>query len=80
MSTARGPMGIGREPLTVTLAPHTIKRLTALSSRVRLSRGRLLDLALEGLDVCEDCQGEGLESDGMTRCGTCQGNRLVGVV
>ncbi len=74
------PSRIGREPSTFTLAPHTVARLAKLSELTGVSRGRLIDLVVEGLDVCDDCRGTGRASDEATKCGTCQGNRLLGTL
>jgi len=60
MATRSARMTDKREFLTATIAPHTRARIDAFCKATGLSRGRLLDLAVDSLDICEACQGRGL--------------------
>ena len=73
------PSKIGRQPVSYMLAPSTIARLTMLSGASGLSRGRILDRAVESLVPCKRCDGSGTEASplkGSTlrfRCERCKG-------
>ncbi len=75
MSTAR-PIRLGREAVSLTLAPLTVGRLAKLSEMAGMSRGRLVDIALANLEVCEACNGSGLETES-SECPDCRGHRVV---
>lgn len=70
----------GREWISATVAPHTKARLDALTTRLGLSRGRVLDLALDALEECPSCEGTGrlLSPSGIdARCADCHGQGMV---
>lgn len=66
----------GREYLTLTIAPHTKARLTALAAAASTSRGVIVDRAIDCLDVCEACKGSGVGEDDRT-CRACGGHRVI---
>lgn len=78
MSRAR-PSHIGRQAVSYMVAPTTVARLTMLSDASGLSRGRILDRAIESLTPCKRCDGSGTEaspvkgSDFRHACGRCKG-------
>jgi DnaJ-class molecular chaperone len=73
---ARQRQSTTREQSTFTLSPHTIARLTLLAEASGLSRGRLIDMAIDGIEPCETCQGTREESPG-ERCVSCAGLGIV---
>ncbi len=68
--------GGNREYLTVTVARVTRARIEAMTEATSIPRGRLVDMALATLEVCEDCHGEGV-TKGEQVCGACRGERVV---
>ena len=68
-------LATGREHMTATVAPYTKARAQKLAARSGLSIGRVLDLALDCLDVCEACDGTGRVND--RQCVACGGHALV---
>ena len=70
------PSRPGREPCTFTLAPITVARLSELAKQTGLSRGLLLDRAVNNMLLCPTCDGTGLETD-TAECVTCAGLSVV---
>ena len=66
---------LGRRPMSYMLAPHTVDRLTMLSDASGLSRGRIIDAAVESLVACPTCGGRGHDKSGL-RCAVCRGLRF----
>lgn len=77
------PSKIGRQAVSYLLAPSTIARLTSLSDASGLSRGRILDRAIESLRACPRCDGIGTEASPLKgsefrhRCERCKGACFV---
>lgn len=65
----------GREHVTATVAQHTRARIEAFCRVTGLSRGRLIDLAIDALDVCKQCDGKGQGE--AHACGQCGGDGVV---
>lgn len=61
--------------LTLSLASHTIARLQSLALVSPLSRGKIVDLALDCVDACEPCAASGIV-DGRP-CRACVGTGIV---
>lgn len=61
--------------LTATVAPHTFARVDALAARAGVSRGVILDRAVDCLDVCDACDGSGTVDD--RTCLACAGHRVI---
>lgn len=86
MSAARVRRGPGlaatsRPFRTLTLSPRTEARLTAMAAATGLARGRIVDLAIEALDVCDACRGAGVVSGTLgpatETCPECGGARVL---
>lgn len=73
------PSRIGRQPKSYMLAPSTIDRLTSLSDASGLSRGKLIDRAVESLAACQPCKGTGKRAPGQGTCPKCNGAGIVAV-
>ena len=77
------PSKIGRQPVSYMLAPSTITRLTMLSNASGMSRGRIIDRAVESLRACPRCDGTGTEASPLKSstfrhtCERCKGGCLV---
>ena len=82
MSARPSKLG-GREASTFTLAPSTIARLTMLADASGMSRGRIIDRAVESLKACPRCDGTGTEASPLKSstfrhtCERCKGGCLV---
>ena len=81
MSKARKPVHVSRTMRTVTLSPRSEALLAMLSNLTGIPRGRIIDLALDCLEACPDCQGSGVVSGPMgpetETCTTCHGTKIV---
>lgn len=81
--TRRGPgLAAASRPFrTLTLSPRCEALLTLMSERTGMARGRIVDLAIEAIGVCEACDGSGTEDGPLgpsTRvCPVCGGSRVV---
>lgn len=73
--TLRAPAG--RVWISATVAPHTKARLDALAARLGVSRGRVLDLALDALTDCDACEGIGRALHSAEPCRACSGTGVV---
>ena len=72
MSTRKvGPVDTKRRWMSASVAPHTLARIDTLASKAGISRGRVLDLALDAMEECEVCDGHGRAED--RRCPECLG-------
>lgn len=77
----RKPLSDQRGGLTVTMAPHTKTKIDRLSARTQLSRGRLIDLAIDGIEACSTCLGcgrvAGPNGPDTEACPVCDGQRVT---
>lgn len=75
MGKGRITVAASRERATMTLAPRTEAKLASLSKASGIPRGRIVDLAVDSIEACEECQGTG-ETDGH-RCDACRGGCIL---
>lgn len=73
----RKPLATTRDGLTMTLAPFTKTKIDRLASYTGLSRGRIVDAAIEAVGVCSSCDGTGRIEPSKARCGRCSGNGIA---
>ena len=66
---------------TLTLSPRTEALLTSYANVTGISRGRIVDLAIEAVHPCDKCHGSGAIDSTLgpftVRCPECSGQRLV---
>jgi DnaJ-class molecular chaperone len=67
---------IVRVSRNLMLSQRTEDRLGQLAAATGITRGRIVDLALACVDLCEACQGEGVDVDGLV-CPECRGTQIV---
>jgi len=72
---------VSRPFRTLTLSPRTEALLTKLSFDLGIPRGRIVDMAIEAIGVCEQCRGSGTSDGSMGPatevCSWCRGSRIV---
>jgi hypothetical protein len=65
---------------TITLSPRSEAILARMSERTGIARGRLVDAALDLIEVCPDCHGAGVVSgpygQATETCPGCAGHRV----
>lgn len=83
---------ITRPHLTATVAEHTLSKVDDIVRLTGMSKGQVVDLALDAIEVCPACQGHGRlvgepgreeeariprEGESGRRCYECSGYRIV---
>lgn len=71
------PKHVPRTMRTLTISPRSEAMLARMSRITSIPRGRLVDLALDLLEVCDECKGarmvEGPLGQATERCDGCAG-------
>ncbi len=66
---------------TLTLSTRAEALLSALSLQTGLPRGRIVDVAIEAIGICEACNGSGVQNgelgEGTETCSVCGGSQVV---
>jgi len=67
---------------TLTLSPRSEAFLEAMSARTGIARGRIVDLALANVSLCDACRGRGTVDDpelgrDARECSECRGAMFV---
>lgn len=66
---------------TLTLSPRTEALLSKMSLDLGIARGRIVDMAIEAIGVCEQCRGSGTSDGPLGRdtevCSWCRGSKIV---
>ena len=75
MSRAKTPPT--RISRNMTLSPVTEHGLEVLARLTGITRGKIVDLALANIGVCEACEGRGMIERDTVTCPDCRGARLV---
>lgn len=77
---SRRPKRVMRTMRTMTLSARSEALLERMSRVTCIPRGRIVDLALDLLEICDDCHGAGVVSGpmglGTERCNGCAGERV----
>lgn len=69
-----------REMVAATVSPRTLARLDMMARVTGLSRGIILDAAIQSVDVCNECRGTGFtpyDDPSGERCPECAGYRVI---
>lgn len=69
-----------RESRTMTLSQRSEALLATMTRHTGIPRGRIVDLALDCVEICDDCQGAGVVAgpmgEGTEHCSGCAGNKI----
>jgi len=67
----------GRIMLGATVSRRTMARVDAFCRASGMSRGAVLDVAVEAIQVCGECAGTGIDGDSIERCPCCAGHKVL---